>query len=74
MLKQPSLISSVLHLSLLFDCWTYDDNMGLKLKKPRPAVLTERSKALSQIQVERMPKVPGLNPAVIICKVDNHEY
>ena len=26
-------------------------------------MVAERSKALSQIQVERMPKVPGLNPA-----------
>ena len=27
------------------------------------AVVAEWSKALSQIQVERMPKVPGSNPA-----------
>ena len=27
-----------------------------------PAMVAERSKALSQIKVERMPKVPGLNP------------
>ena len=28
-----------------------------------PAVVAERSKVLSQIQVERMPYVPGSNPA-----------
>ena len=28
----------------------------------KPAVVAEWSKELSQIQVERMPKVPGLNP------------
>ena len=28
----------------------------------QPAMMAKRSKVLSQIQVERMPKVPGLNP------------
>ena len=30
----------------------------------KPAMVAERSKALSHIQVERMPYVPGSNPAL----------
>ena len=34
MLKQPGLISLDLHLSvILCNCWTYEDNIGLKFKK-----------------------------------------
>ena len=33
--KQPNLISWVLLISIFYcDCWTYDDNISLKLKKP----------------------------------------
>ena len=39
MLKQPGLISSVLHLSVFCNCHTYYDNIGPKLKKLRFAIL-----------------------------------
>ena len=36
MLKQPALNSSDLHFSVIkCNCWTYDDNIGPKLKKSR---------------------------------------
>ena len=37
-------------------------NVSENNNKLLPAVVAEWSKALSQIQVERMPKVLGLNP------------
>ena len=40
MLKAPPLKSSDLHFSVIkCHCWTYDDNIGPKFKKPSFAIL-----------------------------------
>ena len=60
-LKAPPLKSSDVHFSVIkFHCWTYDDNIGPKLKKPSFAILGMHSmfdNKFDQCRTEVCPEI-----------------
>ena len=66
MLKAPPLKSWDLHFSVIkCHCWTYDDNIGPKLKKPSFAILGEYNmldNKFNKYRTEVCPEIGKIKP------------